>query len=547
VHWSTFSRVLPSPRRAVPALAVTASLAATALAGVWVGTASAGDPDPTTQSQEQGMVSGRPLQDPVDAASSPGTALTVTLDAAGARLDVAGRPVWGEAYNGTFIAPTIHVRPGSQVTVVLVNHLPVATNLHFHGLHVSPSADSDNSFLCAEPGATLTYHLAIPADHPQGTYWYHSHAMGTSCTAPGSYDMAGMDDMADMPAPAATAPAAGTTPGETPGFVPGDVENQIFAGMSGALLVGDDRSLLPPPLRGVTAHTLVLKDVQLDPAGAITQNTATTEIDSDAPTVRLVDGQLRPVIAMRPHETQLWRLVNAGADIFYDLALDGSRFTVIGQDGVPVSRVTTAGSLLLPPGARYDVLVTAGALGTTLRTLAYGNGPDGDSYPDTVLASVAVGGRPARPAPPVTGALPTAPADLAGAPVATRRTVELTEDEPNGRFFIDGRQFTMDAGSIFDTPAHLGTVEEWTLVNRSGEDHPFHLHATAFQVVSVGGVPSPYTHDQDVMAVPHQVGDVPGEVVIRIAFRDHPGRYMFHCHIAAHEDNGMMSYIDVVP
>jgi FtsP/CotA-like multicopper oxidase with cupredoxin domain len=35
-------------------------------------------------------------------------------------------------------------------------------------------------------------------------------------------------------------------------------------------------------------------------------------------------------------------------------------------------------------------------------------------------------------------------------------------------------------------------------------------------------------------------------VVIRIPFDDYPGRWMFHCHIAAHEDNGMMSYINVV-
>jgi FtsP/CotA-like multicopper oxidase with cupredoxin domain len=47
--------------------------------------------------------------------------------------------------------------------------------------------------------------------------------------------------------------------------------------------------------------------------------------------------------------------------------------------------------------------------------------------------------------------------------------------------------------------------------------------------------------------VPYEQNGKPGEVVIRIAFDDFPGRYMFHCHIAAHEDNGMMSFINVVP
>ncbi|MFI9366877.1 multicopper oxidase domain-containing protein [Kitasatospora sp. NPDC053057] len=90
----------------------------------------------------------------------------------------------------------------------MVNHLPVATNLHFHGLHVSPEGQSDDPFLCVAPGQSTTYKLAIPADHPQGTFWYHSHAMGTTCPAPGSQSM---PDMAAMP---------------------GDVENQIFAGLS---------------------------------------------------------------------------------------------------------------------------------------------------------------------------------------------------------------------------------------------------------------------------------------------------------------------------
>lgn len=99
--------------------------------------------------------------------------------------------------------------------------------------------------------------------------------------------------------------------------------------------------------------------------------------------MRLVNGQLRPVLSMQPGQTQLWRLVNTGADIFYRLRLDGHRFTVIGEDGVPVAGVTSADdTLLLPPGKRYDVLVTAGSKGqTTLRTIAYSNGPQGTPTP----------------------------------------------------------------------------------------------------------------------------------------------------------------------
>lgn len=65
-------------------------------------------------------------------------------------------------------------------------------------------------------------------------------------------------------------------------------------------------------------------------------------------------------------------------------------------------------------------------------------------------------------------------------------------------------------------------------------------------MTSVNGTTLPYTHVQDIVVVPHAVNGVPGRVVIRVAFTDYPGKWMFHCHIAAHEDNGMMSCINVI-
>ena len=479
---------------------------------------------PAVADQEQGMASGAPFQDPPDAAvtSGPDGDPTVTLDAHDTAFDLAGKWAVGQSYNGSYVAPTIHFSPGANVEVRLVNHLPVATDVHFHGLHIDPAAHSDDDFVCIAPGDTYTYRLAIPADHPQGTYWYHSHAMATKC--PGGV----------------TGPTSGMA-------MPGDVENQIFAGLSGALIVGDDRTLLPAPYQNVTTHTFVLKDVQIDSAGEIVQNTASTKIDSDAPTIRLVNGQLRPVVAMRPDETQLWRLVNAGADIFYRLRLDGYTFTVVGEDGIPVARIAEADTLLLPPGKRYDVLVTASSTPSSswLRTTAYSNGSQGDQYPDTALASLTVGGSAVDRLPVLTGAVQTAPASLAGAPIAKQRTLDLSESPDGLDFFLNGKQFDPGA-SIFPDPARLGTVEEWTILNESGEDHPFHLHTSSFQVMSVKDTPMPYTHMQDTVPVPHAAGGIPGKVVIRIPIADYTGRWLFHCHIGAHEDNGMMSFLNVV-
>ncbi|MFG2698238.1 multicopper oxidase family protein [Kitasatospora sp. NPDC048407] len=478
---------------------------------------------PTTAQQEQGMRTGDPFRDPVTAdATGDNQNLNITLDVGQSVFDVSGRPVAGQVYNnGTVVAPTLKVSAGSTVTIKLVNRLPVATNLHFHGMHVSPTDDSDNSFSCVSPGATITYRLAVPADHPQGTFWYHSHAMGTMCAANGAHNMS---DMA---------------------FEPGQTQNQIFAGLSGAMIVGDNRSLLPVGLRNATAHTLVLKDAQIDAAGRIVQNT----ISPANPTVRLVNGQLRPTLTLKPNETQLWRLVNAGADIPYQLRLDGYRFTVVAEDGIPVAQVSTRDTLVLPPGKRFDVLVTACAVPgqAVLHTTTYTNGPQGGTYPDTQLATIKVDGWPVTRQPAVTGAIPGAPADLAPAAVAGRRTVELGELQEGDNFYfvLNGRKFAADS-SLFDTPARLGTVEEWTIVNTTEENHPFHLHTNAFQVMSVNGVPQPYTHREDTAMVPASSGGVPGKIVIRIPFADYPGKWMFHCHIAAHEDLGMMSYLDVV-
>jgi len=105
------------------------------------------------------------------------------------------------SYNGSLIAPTISVYPSQTVRIGLSNKLPVeaaadcpppaarihsapnclsTTNLHFHGLHVSPTGNSDNVLLEHAPGQSFEYEVNIPADHPAGTFWYHSHRHGST-------------------------------------------------------------------------------------------------------------------------------------------------------------------------------------------------------------------------------------------------------------------------------------------------------------------------------------------------------------------------------
>lgn len=98
-----------------------------------------------------------------------------------------------------FVAPTISLLPGDTFRMTLNNRLPAddpscadhqtdpnvphcfnSTNLHAHGLWVSPSGNSDNVLLRINPSVEFQYEYNIPADHPAGTYWYHPHLHGST-------------------------------------------------------------------------------------------------------------------------------------------------------------------------------------------------------------------------------------------------------------------------------------------------------------------------------------------------------------------------------
>ena len=81
-------------------------------------------------------------------------------------------------YNQSSPGPTLLVSPGDELTIRLVNRLEHPTNLHTHGLRVSPAGRGDNPFVHVEPGGSFDYRIRIPRDHPPGTHWYHPHHHG---------------------------------------------------------------------------------------------------------------------------------------------------------------------------------------------------------------------------------------------------------------------------------------------------------------------------------------------------------------------------------
>ncbi|MFF3565774.1 multicopper oxidase family protein [Streptomyces sp. NPDC002574] len=436
-----------------------------------------------------GTAPGPRLQDPPELVSRNGL-LKAAIVVERRKVQVGDRQLYATTYNGAYMPPTLRVKPGDRMDLTMINRIDEDTNLHTHGLHVSPRAPSDDIFIAIKYNHSYHYSYRLPFNHPTGTYWYHSHA-----------------DMMSAP--------------------------QVAGGESGIIIVEGLRQYLPPALRGITEHTIALKDDQVEG-----DSIKTHPLHIGAPSNRTVNGQQNPVIDIRPGETQLWRLANIGANIYYKLHLPGTRFRVIAQDGIPVRKAYDQDNLIIAAGARFDVLVQGGPPGTTrLETLPYYTGSAGNSFPRADLATVVSSGTPMSRA-----ALPTdfAPhEDLTDAKIAGRKTVVYTENGPGTKFYINGRMY--DPHRI-DFTSTLGTVEEWTIRNESEEDHSFHIHTNDFQLMSINGKPQDPLHGwYDTINVPAL-----GKAVIRIHYTDFTGKTVLHCHILNHEDMGMMAVLDIV-
>lgn len=77
------------------------------------------------------------------------------------------------------VDPADSTVPNVEATAENIHGL-CTTNLHTHGLHVSPAGKSDNIFRQIEPSDSFTFEYSIPADHPAGTFWYHPHKHGST-------------------------------------------------------------------------------------------------------------------------------------------------------------------------------------------------------------------------------------------------------------------------------------------------------------------------------------------------------------------------------
>ena len=260
--------------------------------------------------------------------SSEGRLQIELVAAPGVRL--AGRDTRALGFNGTSPGPTLRVRPGDELAVRLTNRLDQPTNLHTHGLRVSPQGNSDNPFLRVDPGTSFDYLIRVPTDHPAGTHWYHPHHHGT-------------------------------------------VADQVSGGLAGALIVDGG-----PALPVAADRVLLISDITLDTTGTPVPASPMERMQGREGALVLVNGQHQPAIPAVPQATQRWRIVNTCVARVLSLRLEGHPLAQIAHDGTYLRAPARHDRLVLPPGSRADVLVTPTGTGRfALVTDPYDRGTTG--------------------------------------------------------------------------------------------------------------------------------------------------------------------------
>jgi suppressor of ftsI len=419
--------------------------------------------------------------------------LHVDLVAAPNTYTIDGHQFQGMLYNGAYMPPVWRVRLGDTLTITLHNQLSEETNLHFHGLDVSPLKNGDNVFLHIQPGQTFTYEIKIPEKHV-GLFWFHPHLHG-------------------------------------------NVDRQIIGGMSGGIIVeGSDR--LYPFLKDLTERVILLKH---HPIGR-----------ADYQELVTVNGMVTPAIPIRPGEAQFWHMGNIGADRFLRVKIDRMPFYVIGRDGYFLPSPIRMEEVLLGPGQRVAAVVVGGQAGSyAFTSVPFKFDERQPSLPEVSLGTVVSQGPPANVAAAeahvgaqqVNGPLYV---DIVrSSPIAQRRTFAFSVKPDKTQFFINDKVFEENRT---DVTVKLGDTEEWTILNKDSQYHDFHIHQTGFLVTEVNGVATHFDGLRDTFSVPPTRNGKPGEARFIIPFTNPVivGRFVFHCHVVKHEDKGMMATIEVV-
>lgn len=436
------------------------------------------------------------------------------------------------SYNGRIHGPLIEASPGDTLNIAFENQLPPephaggtppvnephgfnTTNLHFHGLHVSPAGNSDNVQIGIPPGKRFQYEVKIPYDHPAGTYWYHAHKHGSATI-------------------------------------------QMASGMAGALIIRGNIDRVPA-IRAAQERIILFQQIPYvltdDPTRPGHKALMVESYDLFKPNIWqtlgrrfTLNGVVEPTYELSPGEVQRWRFIHGGIREMLKLRLvrrEGSQEIPLPQfqiahDGLTTGRIDTVTETEMHPGYRVDVMVRAAEQdGRPLQPGTYFLVDESvpATAPAHTLARIVVRGRPVR------MHLPR-PQELA--PLAPMRAIEDSEITGHQeavfsidtsvtppRFLVNGKVFNPhDVRKL-----KLGDVEEWTVTSQNF-NHPFHIHVNPFQLTTAGGK----ILWKDTLIV--RAGET---FKLRTRYERYIGQFMMHCHIIEHGDLGMAEVLEVLP
>jgi suppressor of ftsI len=431
--------------------------------------------------------------------------LSIRLRAEMARAEINGERYLTPSYNAKVPGPLLVFCRRDLLRVNLRNALDADdyegehagdTNIHTHGFHVSPRRPQDNIFVIRRPGQKFQYQYKIPGDHPPGAYWYHPH-------------------------------------------VHGQTNIQAYGGMAGAMIIrgGLDTQR---GYRNIGTRNLVIQQTTLNDDGTTEQPGPQGPFiphgpNGEEPTF-LVNGEINPTIPINPGEIQRWRVYNATAGTFVELGLEDQPMRLLATDGNNLEHRKSSDSLTISPSSRREILVVGGPNGEAeLAALPFQQFGPGSRTEREVLATLDSDGRRVDDKMPPRRLNSQQP-DLRDRKVGSRHQITYTQEPPN--FFINGQKFEgpQDVMENLDKDE----VSEWTITNNTPFWHTFHIHINDFQVTERNGKPVHAQRKDDNVAV------APGDsITMRYLPVKYTGKFVFHCHVLGHEDNGMMGVVQV--
>jgi len=529
-----------------------------------LGVAGAGALAACSSGGSSGSASGNALVSPTASAvraadikrKATGRRKKVTLTAAPAMIDLGGGVMpktW--AFDGRTPGKEVRLSAGDTLVAELSNQLPnkTTTSIHWHGIALRNDMDGVPPAVqtAVRAGSTFTYSFIAP---DPGTYFFHPHVgvqldrglyaplIVEDPKEPLAYDdewVVLLDDWVDG--------VTGT---------PDDVLAELKLGMAdmgGMDMSGMDMSSSPMPSSSDSMGDM--GDMGgMDMGGSASPSASASSggmskkfmlmgatsklLGGDAGDVKypyhLINGRVATdpdVHTGKPGQKVRLRIVNAGSDTAYRVALGGHKLTITHTDGFPVQH-QEVDALLVGMGERYDVVVTLGDGVFPLVALAEGKNANG-----LALVRTGSGSAPKATVRPkeLNGMIMTAAqfraADdvrLKSAKTDVTHQIKLTGNMMKYDWAINGTPFDMKNPEANPIVVREGQRVRLDFVNTTEMWHPMHLHGHTYQLGASGP-------RKDTAIV------LPKKTVSVFLDADNPGQWMLHCHNAYHGEAGMMA------